>query len=203
MALSRRNDGKTHVCPVAGAANVEEKKYCFRVTPLRSTGEIFTVDTIHISRNSDAYKSDKTSYGGIIVYGREGKGDWITKNGKHCKSGYVVITETDTEEFKKLQDEWPNEPGKVHGIIYRRAFDESCNDVKVVAEGFAIMNGKFKTVSGAFNPNKDDYHDSTDVMNQVSAKCVKKLVKWWKKTGNKFQTCPDHSVKSLLSSDND
>ena len=202
MAWSRKNDDISHVCPVVGAANIEGKEDCFLVKPLSGNGEIFSVYTIHISCKSDAYKREH-KYGGIIVYAREGKGDWKTKNGKHCKSGYVVITKTDTEEFKKLQKDWRKEPGKVHGIIYRRAFGESCNDVKVVAEGFAIMGGEFKTVSGAFNPYEDDYHDSTDVMNQFSAKCVKELVKWWKKNGYKFQTCPNHSVKELLSPPSD
>lgn len=203
MALSRKNDEISHVCPVLGAANVEEKKDRFLVKPRGGKGEIFSVDTIHISCNSDAYKRDvsKSSYGGIIVYAREEKGDWYTQNGTHCKSGYVVFTKTDTKEFEDLQAKWPNEPGKVHGIIYRKAFGESCNEVKVVAEGFAIMNGEFKTVSGAFNPASDDYHDETDVMNKVSAKCVKRVVQWWKKTGNKFETSPNHSVKKLLSSD--
>ena len=201
MALSRKNDEISHVCPVVGAANIEKKEDCFLVKPLHGKGETFSVYTIHISCNSDAYKWEH-KYGGIIVYAREGKGNWQTKNGKRCKSGYVVITKTDTEEFKKLQKDWPNEPGKVHGIIYRRAFGESCNDVKVVAEGFAIMDGEFKTVSGAFNPRNDDYHDSTDVMHQVSAKCVKKVVDWWKKSGYEFQKSPNHPVKKLLSPDN-
>ena len=32
--------------------------------------------------------------------------------------------------------------------------------MKVVGEGFGILNGKFKINSGAFNPVDDDYHDN-------------------------------------------
>ena len=101
-------------------------------------------------------------YGGIIIYGREGEGDQYTANGTHGKSGYVVIMHTDTEEFKEQQKKWRNEPGKVHGTIYRKAFGESCNEVNVVGEGFGITNGEFKTISGAFNPTHGgDYHNNT------------------------------------------
>ena len=99
---------------------------------------------------------------------------------------------------------WPNEPRKVHGVIYRGAFGKSCNEVNVVGEGFTTMNGEFKTISGAFNPSHGDYHhDDSWKMHLVSAKCVKKVVEWWKEAGHNFLACQNHSVKSLLSSDND
>ena len=98
---------------------------CFVVCPrVGKVGKSFCVDTIHISCKSDPYRGSRFMYGGIIIYGREGEGDWYTANGTHGKSGYVVIMQTDTEEFKELQKKWPNEPGKVHGIIYRKAFGE-------------------------------------------------------------------------------
>ena len=204
MASSRENDEISYVCQVGGAANVKREKDFFFVYPRSGNGGRLPVYTIHISCKSDAYEGNVSSYGGIIIYGREGEGDWVTKNETRCKSGYVVIMQTDTEEFKELQEEWPNEPGKVHGIIYRKAFEESCNEVNVVGEGFAIMNGEFKTISGAFNPSHgDDYHDDSWKMHPDSAECVKKVVEWWKKAGNNFLECQNHSVKSLLSSDND
>ena len=183
----------------------EEENDCFMVLPRRGgslKGRRFVVDTIHISCKSDPYRGGCFMYGGIIIYGREGEGDWYTANGTHGKSGYVVIMQTDTEEFKELQKKWPNEPGKVHGIIYRRAFGESCKKVNVVGEGFGITNGEFKTISGAFNPTHgDDYHDDSWEMHPHSTKCVRKVVEWWKEAGYNFLECQNHSVKSLLSSD--
>ena len=203
MALSRKNE-ISRVCQVGGAANVKKKQDCFFVYPQSGNGEILPVYTIHISCKSDAYGGDDSSYGGIIMYGREGEGDWYTKNGTRCKSGYVVIMQTNTNEFEKLQKTWGNEPGKVHGIIYRKAFGESCNEVNVVGEGFAVMNGEFKTISGAFNPSHgDDYHNDSWKMHPDSAKCVEKVVNWWKGAQRNFLERQNHSVESLLSSDND
>ena len=87
----------------------------------------------------------------IVLYGRNGETDWYTANGTHCKSGYVVIMRTDTSEFEDLQRRWADEPGRVHGIIYRKAFGESCKYENVVGEGFGIIDGKLKIFSGAFN----------------------------------------------------
>lgn len=173
----------------------------FTVFSRSGIGRSFEVHTIHISCKSNPFIERRHPYGGIIIYGRNGCGDWYTANGTHCKSGYVVITQTDTEEFQELQKKWPNERGKVHGVIYRQAFGESCKDVNVVGEGFGIMKGVFQTTSGAFNPSHDDdYHDDCWEMHPDSTKCVKKVVEWWKTAGSNFLACQNHAVKSLLSS---
>jgi len=143
------------------AANVRPSRdeSSFDIYPAHSSAPRFTVETLHISCKSDTYRGSKHKFGGIIIYARNGETDWYTANNTHCKSGYVVIMQTDTKAFKDLQAAWSNEPGKVHGIIYRKAFGESCKGMKVVGEGFGIMNGKFKIISGVFNPVDDDYHD--------------------------------------------
>ena len=74
-----------------------------------------------------------------------------------------------------------NEPSQVHGIIYREAFGESCNNVNVVGEGFGIINGEFLTKSFVFNSSNDDYHNDSWEMHAHSTKCVRKVVEWWKK----------------------
>ncbi|KAL9962192.1 hypothetical protein ACROYT_G031274 [Oculina patagonica] len=136
-------------------------------------------------------------YGGIIIYARNGQTDWRTANGTHCKSGYLVIMRTDTSEFEELRKKW-NEPGIVHGTIYRKAFGESCNDVTVVGEGFGIMDGKFTIQSGAFNPaHGDNYHDSSSLMHEDSARYVEKLVDIWKLAGPSFPERQNYSVKEL------
>ena len=169
----------------------------FDVYPASGSGPSFTVTTIHISCQSDTYRGSDYKYGGIIIYARNGQTDWKTANGTHCKSGYVVIVRTDTSAFKELQGEWPHEPGRVHGIIYRKAFGESCKGMKVVGEGFAIMNGQFKIVSGAFNPADDEYHDNSSSMNKDSARYVEAVVNIWKSAGPNFPEKQNYSVKEL------
>jgi len=171
----------------------------FDVYPAHGSGPQFTVKTLRISCKSDTYRGSEHKYGGIIIYARKGETDWHTANNTHCKSGYVVITRTDTKEFKEKQ-KMSRERGKVHGTIYRNAFGESCDDrgVKpVVGEGFGIIDGRFKTTSGAFNPADDDYHDSTVYMHPDSAQYVKALVDIWKRAGPNFPEKQNYSVKEL------
>ena len=182
------------------------KKNHFMVCPQDGeNGESFRVDTIHICEKSDSYQGTKYKYGGIIIYAHRREGNWSRP---HYNGGYVVIMRTDTEKFEKLKKKW-KEPGIVHGIIYKEAFEESCNvtekrescTVDVVGEGFEIMNGKFGTVSRAFNLRSDGdiYHDDRYEMSKLSAKCVENLVKWWMKAKSYFHDQLDHPVESLLS----
>ena len=187
---------------IDGAANVipAQDGRSFDIYPRRSADRCapsLTVTTIHISCKSDTYLGIDHKYGGIIIYARKGKGEWYTANGTHCKSGDLVIMETDTREFKELQKIWRDEPGQVHGIIYRKAFGESCKGKKVVGEGFGIMNGQFKIVSGAFNPADDGYHDNSSLMNKDSARYVEAVVNIWKSAGPNFPEKQNYSVKEL------
>ena len=52
------------------------------------------------------------------------------------------------------------------GHKWSKTFGESCKDLEAVGEGFGIMNGKFKIISGAFNPADDNYHDNSSRMNR-------------------------------------
>ena len=101
-----------------GLANVRPAKdrTSFVVYPAQGYGPSFTVSTLHISCKSDTYHGSEQKYGGIIIYSRDGQTDWRTANNTHCKSGYVVIMQTDTKAFKDLQAAWSYEPGQVHGI---------------------------------------------------------------------------------------
>ncbi|XP_020617504.1 uncharacterized protein LOC110055453 isoform X1 [Orbicella faveolata] len=182
-----------------GLANVRpaRDRTSFVVCPAHGCGPSFTVRTLHISCKSDTYRGSEQQYGGIIIYSRNGATDWRTANDTHCKSGYVVIMQTDTKAFKDLQAAWSYEPGKVHGIIYRKAFGESCKGKKVVGEGFGIMNGELKIISGAFNPADDDYHDNSSLMNQDSARYVEAVVNIWKSAGPNFPEKQNYSVKEL------
>ena len=169
----------------------------FDVYPAHGFRPSFTVKTLHISCKSDTYRGREQKYGGIIVYARNGETNWYTANGTHCKSGYVVIMRTDTKEFQGQQNKW-RERGIVHGTIYKIAFGESCDDATVVGEGFGIIDGKFKTTSGAFNPaHDDDYHNDTVYMHPDSARYVEAVVDIWKRAGPSFPARQNYSVQEL------
>lgn len=186
-----------------GAAHVKKQQDSFSVGPLGSKeAKVFHIRTIRILSKSDPYLDDKNNkykYGGIIIYAYKGKKEWRPiEDGM----GYVVIMQTDSKKFKGLRRKWPNEPGKVHGIIFGEAFGKSCKEMNVVGEGFSIMSGRFETISGVFNPSHGDiFHDDSLKMHSVSADCVEKVVEEWKGAGRIFRG-KNYSVKSLLSSDN-
>ena len=156
----------------------------------------FSVETIHISCQSDSYQGNAYSYAGVIIYSCNGKSEWKTTNGTRCKSGYLVIMDAGTEKVKKYQGE---SPGLVHGAVYRSAFGEECTTRHVNAEGFSIIKGEFKINSGVFNPAKDGYHDDKRCMHPVSAGCIEKVIEFWKNAGKDYHSCRNFAVKDLLS----
>ena len=181
---------------------------CFSLTsgkesiriPETSEGSI-DVKTMHISCQSHTYQPGQ-NYAGVIIYQYNGKSDWRTANNTHCKSGYIVIQDTDSENVKK----WiGKECGQVHGAIYRNAFGESVKEAKVVGEGFAVRSEKhkvekFQTNSGVFNnPNGSIYHDDRKRMHELSEHCVGKIVEYWKTAGPSWITRHrNFQVKELL-----
>ena len=127
-----------------------------RTSKHASADDELIVKTLHISCQSDTYRRSDYKYGGIIIYGRNGETDSYTNNKTHCKSGYVVIKQTDTDEFQKKNNEW-HERGKVHGTIYRFAFGESCDDRgvrPVVGEGFGIIRANSRPNQARLIPQK-------------------------------------------------
>ncbi|XP_068752140.1 uncharacterized protein [Montipora capricornis] len=191
-------DGQIRVYALANVRPSGEGS-SFDVYSNHGGGPSLTVKTLHISCKSDMYRGSEHKYGGIIIYARnnETDWDWYTANRTHCKSGYVVIMRTDSEEFQERQNKW-HERGRAHGTIYRIAFGESCDDGTVIGEGFGIMDGKFETKSGAFNTaHGDDYHDDTVYIHPDSARYVKALVNIWKRAGPNFPAKQNYSVKEL------
>lgn len=193
-------DSKTSKKLKGAAAHIEKQEDFFLVRSRRSDAA-FRIVKIRISGESDPYSKRALNYGGIIIYGYEGEEERPEVDGTQDRNGCVVIMRTDTEAFEEQRKEWQGEPGQVHGVIYRKAFGVSCKGINVVGEGFSIMGGEFKTISGVFNPSPDGFHDESWKMHSVSAECVKKVVKKWKRAGNNFKA-QSYSVKSLLSPDN-
>ena len=153
------------------------------------------VETIHISCESDTFKGKNHNYAGVIIYQYNGETDWRTANRTHCKSGYLVIQDTDSEDVKKWRGK---ADGVVHGAVYRNAFGED-KTFKVTGEGFAIQGGLFKVNSGVFNnPSGSEYHDERKQMSEISIYCVEKVVESWKKAGSTSLGCRNFPVKDLL-----
>ena len=135
------------------------------------------VETMHISHHSDKYMPGH-KYAGVIIYQYDGKSEWRTANNTHCKSGYIVIQDADSEKVKKLKKK---ERVDVHEAVYKNAFGESKNK-EVVGEGFTLSkDGKFKNKSKSFNnPKRSEYHDNRERMHELNEHCVKKIVEGWK-----------------------
>ncbi len=151
------------------------------------------VETMHISCKSDTYQSGH-NYAGVIIYQYDEESDWRTANNTHCKAGYIVIQDTDSKGVKQ----WKNEPGAVHGAVYRNAFGESVKEKAVVGEGFAIINGAFRVNSGVFNNEGSEYHDKLRSMHELSEHCVGKIVEYWKSAGPSWIEQRNFEVKELL-----
>ena len=173
-------------------------------TDERTSVNEINVESLHLSCQSDVYKPSRR-YAGIIIYQRNGKSEWRTANNTHCKTGYIVIQDTDSEDVKKFMSK---EPGAVHGAVYRNAFGESVNQVEVVGEGFTVQNGflrrifrgKFGNTSKSFNsPPDSEWHDTERRMHPVSERCVKKVVNHWKEAGASFTSKQrNFKVKELM-----
>jgi hypothetical protein len=159
------------------------------------------LQTIHISCKSDIYLGRYYNYGGVIIYQYDDMSEWRTANNTRCKTGYIVIQNTDSENVEQWMGK---EPGAVHGAVYRNAFGESVNEAEVVGEGFAIRNGKFEMFSSVFNnPKSSAFHDRRRRMNELSEHCVRKVVEYWKTAGPCRVRERNFEIKHLLELDFD
>jgi hypothetical protein len=143
---------------------------------------------MHISCRSDTYKSGH-DYAGIVIYQYNGRSDWVTANGTRCKSGYIVIQDTNSNAVKQWNGA---EPGKVHEAVYRNAFGEPVNHANVVGESFTLQQGMFQTEENRTftNPSK------------VFTTCVKQIVKYWKEAGPSWAKTRTFKVEKLMSDPN-
>ena len=183
-----------HFASYGGYDPIARDQLQFSTKPFDSSKTI-VVETIHISCKSDTFEGKNHNYAGVIIYQYNGKTDWRTANGTHCKSGYLVIQDTDSEDVQQ----WTGKTdGVVHGPVYRNAFGE-VNTSEVIGEGFAIQDGLFKVNSGVFNnPSGSEYHDESKQMSEISIYCIEKVVESWKKAGPRRLECRNFPVKDLL-----
>ena len=66
-------------------------------------------------------------------------------NGWRCKTGYIVVRDTDSPGVKRHEGK---AEGIVHGPIYKDMFGEDVGNT--VGEAFAVMNGTPRYIQMAF-----------------------------------------------------
>ena len=154
---------------------------------------------IRLSCESDPYTSGK-NYAGFILYGwKDKKGRMLTDwrlNGKHCKSGYLVIQSTDSPRVKKHQR--AGAPGVVHGAVYWNVFGSGSKVKQAVGEGFSLLDGRYEWNSYTFNTGSNGYHDYMPDISSLAEKCVRNILDDWKETSEVGKT---YTVQELLAED--
>eukprot|EP01084_Bolivina_argentea_P257923 434631_1 len=151
--------------------------------------DYFNISSFHVSCRSDKLNFDKNMIG-IVLYQYKKCTDWYL-NGVHCKTGYILIKNSD-----KIQD-IKTKQGTMHSKCYKFLFNQD-PDNDVIGAGFAIFNGKIKYNSYTFNCDGGQgliskYHDHQKSMHLIEQKCVEFALKNWKM--NKIQTT---LVKNML-----
>lgn len=188
------------VKPICLAARTTKSDDSETITVIssRSKDPDLSFKTIRLSCGSHPYSSSEKNYAGFILYGLQVEGkmlqDWQL-NGRHCKSAYLVVQGTDSDEVKKYKKE---APGQVHGAVYWNIFGKGTDVSKAIGEGFALQDGKYKWNSITFNANSDSYHDGKREISRVAKKCVRKILDDWQHNSSLGKT---YSVKELLSQD--
>ena len=148
---------------------------------------------IRISGESDAYQ-DGHNYAGFILYahGDPVKTDWYL-NGKHCKTGYLVIQDSSKKEVQRYIGK---AEGMIHGAIYKNVFKEDVGNA--VGEAFAYRGGVFTWRSSTFNARSDGYHDKHREMAAITECCVGYVLQQWKESRGRLPSCRTYEVKNIL-----
>ncbi|CAF3447848.1 unnamed protein product [Rotaria sp. Silwood1] len=114
--------------------------------------------SVHFSCSSDRF--DATSnFIGLIVYGY----DWQTDfrlNGKHCKTGYILIKKTDAiKHIQASQNTW-------FSRLFKWFFNEEISD-RFVGTDFSFEAGEWKFNSYACKDNTKAYQTNMKGVNYV------------------------------------
>lgn len=164
-----------------------------RINPTAPTLPTFTFESVHLSCASDVYKGKEHSYAGFLLYAQDGKTDW-RMNGRHCKSGYIVIQDTSRPDVKRQ----PSKVGIVHGKVYMNVFGQDPTK-ETTGEGFSVQDGKIVWNSYSFNAATDGYHDGSKVASPLIQRYVKHVVEAWMMAGETGQGlgCRNFPVRDL------
>ena len=174
-----------------GAANIDKTNDGLVVFSTNDADERIEVKKFRLLPESDVYAGNKMKYAGVIIY---------RHHDHDIKPGSIVILDTNSKKVTDCQKSGGD--GIVHGAVYKCAFRERLND-RVVGEGFSIMKGKLEVKSTTFNLDYDGkrpYHDDTRNMNEISEKCLRKVVASWQTAGETTKKLgrTDFDVKDLL-----
>ena len=156
---------------------------------------VIRVTTVHLSCHSSVYRGPAYNYAGFILYTHGGKSEW-TLNGWRCKTGYIVVKDTNSPGVKRYEGKVE---GIVHGAVYKDMFGEDVGNT--VGEAFAVMNGKVKWRSATFNARNDAYHDNSREISALAQQCVAKVLQMWMEEGERSNclcTSRNFAVKGLL-----
>ena len=178
-------------------ATKEDDDGTFWVVPKSSGHPKIHVETLHLSCKSDVYVPGH-NYGGIVLYSHNGQTDWRL-NGIHCKTGYIVILDTDSEKVKRSK---ATSQGVVHRAVYKCIFGEDPAP-DTIGEGFAYLDGEYRWSSWTFNGADTVYHDGRKRISEQAESCVGKVLTIWQQEGSVCKSlpiCQNYSVLSLKES---
>ena len=159
----------------------------------RRPSKKININRIRLSCESDVYNNEQ-NYVGIILYGwinSEGQvqTDWRL-NGKHCKSGYIVIQNAyDTESYSSEGPVISN----VHNAVYWNVFGQGSDTSRAIGEGFSV-------IAGSYIPKYDVFAecihcDAESSVVTMAEKCARGIVNDWMRGGYPGKT---YRVKDLL-----
>ena len=157
----------------------------------RHPSKKININRIRLSCESDVYNNEQ-NYVGLILYGwtnSEGQvqTDWRL-NGKHCKSGYVVIQnayDTESSEGPVISN--------FHNEVYWNVFGRGSDTSRAIGEGFSI-------IAGSYIPKYDVFAecvrcDAESGVITMAEKCARGIVNDWIRGGYPGKT---YHVKDLL-----
>lgn len=169
-------------------------KSSFVVHNKRGSDPRFTITTLHISCHSEPYRGRSFKYGGIIIYGRNDQGIWSTNNNTRCKSGYLVIMQTDTSDFKGLQKNGVRNRGK-----FTASFTEKRSESLAMTWKWSERDLESWMVSSKPLQGPSTHHTETTTM-IAAGKCIPIPKNVWRKWLNigKMPEITSFAVRIIL-----
>ena len=161
-------------CTFNGRSRTPSKYGNANVTKEEPTSgkEYIKVTSMHVSCKSDtfSYYSCGPNLAGIVLYNDGyGRTDWYC-NGIHCKSGYIILKNSDKSSFKGISGE-----GQVHGAVYKSVFEQNIPS-KMVGGCFARYKNEWKYNGNTFNARNNGYTDGSHSMHSLEIDAVKTAV---------------------------
>lgn len=145
---------------------------------LKSGAKKITVETIHISCQSDFPTCGRENLGGIILYSL---GNLSTSKIK-WKPGYIYVKTIPNIEANKQKSV---DEGQIHGTVCRVLLDYQPSDITRAngsLSGFSLTSEKGFVGNSVTCNTKGVYTKDGKSMNNLETKIVKKALEKWRKT---------------------